>query len=105
MHLPKLIIPTALLWKFTIMSIIQKLLHEKDLDLQQISEQTGLSKETIQNFENRIQEISTELEKISDGLDMPPSDVLGIFLAAPSPNRRRPPDWVCEAFPMAPGCG
>lgn len=84
-------------------SQIQKLIDEKNLDLQQISEQTGLPVESIESFEKRTQTVFAELEKISNALDMLPSEMLGISLEKTF-SGRRPPLWFCEAFPDAPSC-
>ena len=86
------------------MSQIQKLLSERNLDLQQMSKQTGLRTESIQSFEDRVQEIFIELEKISDALDMSPPNVLGAALEKKSLPKKGIPEWFCDAFPDAPPC-
>ena len=84
-------------------SKIQKLLNGRNLDLQQMSEQTGLSVESIQSLEQRIQEIFAELEKISNALDMPSSDVLDTFSIKTVPFKAIF-DLPCKLFPNAPDC-
>lgn len=77
-------------------SQIQKLLDESNLDLQQLSEQTGLRVESIQSFDQRVQKISAELEKISKVLDIHPLEVLSMsFENTQSPSALHIKDLCC----------
>jgi DNA-binding Xre family transcriptional regulator len=117
----------AIRWSYIVMSIsqIEKLLDERNLDLKELSEQTGLSVKSIQNFEQQIQKSFDNLQKISDALNMSPLDLLRMSLESDSSARseaqsfpqkdvrkqhpdgakdrskkaKTPPEMFCEAFP------
>jgi transcriptional regulator with XRE-family HTH domain len=117
----------AIRWSYIVMSIsqIKKLLDEKNLDLKELSEQTGLSVKSIQNFEQQIQKSFDKLQRISDALNMSPLDLLRMSLESNSSERsegqsfrkkdvktphpdgakerskvaKTPSEMFCEAFP------
>jgi transcriptional regulator with XRE-family HTH domain len=85
---------------------IQKLLNTKNLDLQALSEKTGLSAESIQSFEQKTRENFDELQKISDALDMPALELLTTVLELPEIDSSKSSsiERFCALFPDAPGC-
>ncbi len=87
-------------------SQIQQLLNTKDLDLQALSEQAGLSVEAIQSFEQKTRESFDELQKISGALGMSSLDLLATVLEVPEIDSSRASEVqrICIIFPDAPGC-
>lgn len=77
-------------------SQIQKLLDESNLDLQQLSEKTGLSVNSLQSFEQEIQTGFDTLDKISAALDMPSSEVLSRILDSSCEER----EHVFDEIPL-----
>lgn len=84
-------------------SQIQKLLDERNLDSQQMSEQTGLPVKSIESFEKRTRTVFAELEEISKALDMPPSEMLGIFLVE-GDSSSGVSELYCRLFPQSSHC-
>jgi hypothetical protein len=80
--------------------------NTRNLDLQALSEQTKLSVESIQSFEQKTRENFDELKKISDALNMSSLDVLTAVLDLPAidPSKSSNTQRICTLFPDAPGC-
>lgn len=84
-------------------SQIQKLINERNLDFQQMSEHTGLPVESIESFEKRTRTVFADLKKISKALDMPPSEMLGTFLVK-GDSGSGVSELYCKLFPESSHC-
>ncbi|MBN8563753.1 MAG: helix-turn-helix transcriptional regulator [Leptolyngbya sp. UWPOB_LEPTO1] len=83
-------------------SRIQQYLDAQNINLQEVSDRSGLSIESIQTIESRINEDFANLQKLSEVLNIAIPKLLEIIGKASVQSN--PPEWYCKTFPDAEIC-